>query len=134
MKERDRYLKIVEWSEEDNCYVGSVPGWLGPCCHGDNEEKVYHQLCKIVDEWIEIIKQEGLPLPPESLGKKYSGKFQLRTGSELHQALSIKALQAGESLNHFCIRVLRQAVNEGASKTKLTQVPDELRESTAARI
>ena len=30
MKDRDRYLKIVEWSEEDNCYVGSVPGWIGP--------------------------------------------------------------------------------------------------------
>ena len=28
MKERDRYLKIVEWSEEDKCYVGSAPGWV----------------------------------------------------------------------------------------------------------
>ena len=46
MKDRDRYLKIVEWSEEDKCYVGSVPGWIGACCHGDNEEKVYHQLCR----------------------------------------------------------------------------------------
>ena len=24
MKERDRYLKIVEWSEEDQCYIGPV--------------------------------------------------------------------------------------------------------------
>jgi hypothetical protein len=30
-------LKIVEWSEEDQCYVSSVPGWIGACCHGDNE-------------------------------------------------------------------------------------------------
>ena len=51
MKERDRYLKIVEWSEEDQCYIGSVPGWIGKCCHGDNEEKVYRKkLCQIVDE------------------------------------------------------------------------------------
>lgn len=49
MKERDRYLKIVEWSEEDQCYIGSVPGWIGACCHGDNEEKVYHELCQIVE-------------------------------------------------------------------------------------
>ena len=39
MKERNRYLKIVEWSEEDKCYVGSVPGWLGACCHGDKDFK-----------------------------------------------------------------------------------------------
>ena len=111
MKERDRYLKIVEWSEEDNCYVGSVPGWLGPCCHGDDEEKVYYQLCKIVDEWIEIVKKDGLPLPPETSGKKYSGKFQLRVGSDLHQTLAVKALQKGESLNNFCIRLLQQTLN-----------------------
>lgn len=116
MRERDRYLKIVEWSEEDQCYVGSVPGWLGPCCHGDNEEQVYHQLGQIVDEWIEIVKTEGQPLPPETIGKKYSGKFQLRTGSELHQLLTVKALQTGESLNSFCIRVLQQSVTQIRSK------------------
>ncbi len=33
MKKRDHYLKIVEWSEEDQCYVGSIPGWIGKCCH-----------------------------------------------------------------------------------------------------
>ena len=46
-----------------------------------------------------------------TIGKKYSGKFQLRTGSDLHQAIAIMALQAGESLNNFCINVLRKSVN-----------------------
>ena len=44
MKNKHHFLKIVEWSEEDQCYVGSIPGWIGKCCHGDNEEKVYHEL------------------------------------------------------------------------------------------
>jgi len=110
MKDRDRYLKIVEWSDEDKCYVGSVPGWIGPCCHGDKEENVYHQLCLIVDDWIAIYKKDGKPLPPSTIYKKYSGKFQLRTGSELHKALTIRALQSGESLNSFCINVLRKSV------------------------
>ena len=26
MKDSARYAKIVEWSEEDQCYVGSSPG------------------------------------------------------------------------------------------------------------
>ena len=50
MKERDQYIKFVEWSEEDKCYIGSIPGWIGQCCHGENEEEVYHELCQIVDE------------------------------------------------------------------------------------
>ncbi len=45
---------VVEWSEEDQCFVGSYPGIIGPCCHGDSEDEVYEQLRKIVDDWLEI--------------------------------------------------------------------------------
>ena len=112
MKERDRYLKIVEWSEEDQCYIGSVPGWIGKCCHGDNEEKVYRKLCQIVDEWIEIYVKDGRSLPPPTSGKKYSGKFQLRLGSELHQALAVRAMQTGDSLNNYCIKSLKKSLSK----------------------
>ncbi|WP_089725177.1 hypothetical protein [Candidatus Thiosymbion oneisti] len=64
MKESARYLKIVEWSEEDKCFVGQCPGIIGPCCHGENEEQVYADLCRIVEEWIELMKNDGTPLPP----------------------------------------------------------------------
>ncbi len=109
MRERDKYLKIVEWSEEDECYVGSVPGWIGKCCHGNDEMNVYSQLCTIIDEWIEIYKKEGLRFPNPT-NKKYSGKFVLRAGAELHQALAIKALNEGESLNTFLIKKLKRLV------------------------
>lgn len=109
MKERDKYLKIVEWSDEDKCYVGSVPGWIGKCCHGDDEMKVYQKVCEIVDEWIELYNKEGCPLPPPT-NKNYSGKFVLRTGSELHQALALKALSEGESLNRFVVKALKSIV------------------------
>lgn len=101
MKETDHYLKIVEWSEEDQCYVGSIPGWIGKCCHGDDEEKVYHELCQILEEWIQIYKEDNLPLPPSIVGKKFSGKFQPRIDSERHKALTIKALQANVSFSRL---------------------------------
>lgn len=109
MKERDKYLKIVEWSEEDQCYIGSVPGWIGKCCHGMDEVKVYKELCQVVDEWIEIYKKDGRPLPPPT-NKNYSGKFVLRAGAELHQALALYALKNGESLNSFVVKKLRKVV------------------------
>lgn len=110
MKKSDAYLKIVEWSEENQCYVGSVPGWIGKCCHGSDELKVYQELCEIVDEWIQIYKKEGrlLPFPTN---KEYSGKFVLRVGSELHQALAIKALSHGDSLNSYVVKALRKELN-----------------------
>jgi len=110
MKKKDCYLKIVEWSDEDQCYVGSIPGWIGNCCHGDNEEEVYHQLCQILDEWIEIYEEDKIPLPSNITAKKYSGKFQLRIDRDLHKVLAVRAMQANESLNSFCGKILRKTI------------------------
>ena len=69
MNESARYIKIVEWSDEDQCFVGQCPGIIGPCCHGDNEAEVYAQLCQIVEEWLDIFKRDGKPLPPPTAGQ-----------------------------------------------------------------
>ena len=111
MKDSDRYLKIVEWSEEDQCYVGTCPGLFYGGCHGDNEAEVYKELCEIVQENIALYKEDGKPLPPETAGKEYSGKFLLRTGKELHKTLTIRALQSGGSLNSFCVDILKKAIS-----------------------
>ena len=95
MKTSDQYLKIVEWSEEDQCYVGSCPGLMRGGVHGDNEAKVYKELCQAVEEWIELYQKDGEPLPVATAGKEYSGKFVVRVGKELHKTLSVEALQNG---------------------------------------
>jgi predicted RNase H-like HicB family nuclease len=69
MNESAKYLKIVEWSDEDQCFVGQCPGIIGPCCHGDDEKKVYSELCEIVDEWLAIWKKEGKALPRPTYGR-----------------------------------------------------------------
>jgi len=109
MKPRDKYLKLVTWSNEDQCYIGSVPGWIDNCCHGRDEASVYRELCRIVDEWIEICRRDGWPLPAPT-NKKYSGRFVLRTGPEMHRALAVKALSQGASLNSYVIKTLKKTL------------------------
>ena len=101
-----RYTKLVEWSDEDGCFVGSAPPLIGPCCRGKDEAKVYAQLCRIVQEWVEILEREGHELPEALAAKKFSGKFVLRVEPALHRRLAAKALAAGESLNSFCVKTL----------------------------
>jgi predicted RNase H-like HicB family nuclease len=76
MKESDRYAKIVEWSEEDSCYVGSAPGLFYGGCHGDDEQQVFSELCQIVEETIELYHQDGKPLPPATSGRDFANKMQ----------------------------------------------------------
>ena len=76
MKDSANYVKIVEWSTEDECYIGSAPGLVYGGCHGDDETKVFEDLCHIVEESIEVYKREGKVLPPPTAGKDFVNKLQ----------------------------------------------------------
>jgi predicted RNase H-like HicB family nuclease len=76
MKDSARYAKIVEWSEEDQCYVGSAPGLVYGGCHGPDERAVFEELCRVVEEAIELYKKDGKPLPPPTSGRDYANKMQ----------------------------------------------------------
>jgi predicted RNase H-like HicB family nuclease len=75
MKDSARYVKIVEWSDEDRCFVGSCPGLLHGGCHGEDEVLVFEQLCEAVDETIKLYQQDGKPLPPATSGRDYASKI-----------------------------------------------------------
>lgn len=76
IKDSAKYVKIVEWSEEDQCYVGSAPGLIYAGCHGPDEQRVFEELCQIVEEAIELHRQEGKPLPPATARRDYANKLQ----------------------------------------------------------
>lgn len=100
-----RYTKFVEWSDEDRCFIGRCPEIMAGGVHGNDEAKVYAELCQAVEEMIELIHADGQKLP-EPVGKKFSGKFVLRVEPALHRRLAAKALAAGESLNSYCVKTL----------------------------
>jgi|GEM_PF-365838 len=64
MKDSARYAKIVEWSDEDQCYIGRIPGLIRGGCHGPDEQSVFAELCEIAEEVIASFHAEGDPLPP----------------------------------------------------------------------
>ena len=76
MKDSARYVKVVEWSEEDGCYVGSCPGLLFGGCHGDDERAVFAELCVIVEETIDLYRADGKPLPPPTAGSDLANRLQ----------------------------------------------------------
>jgi predicted RNase H-like HicB family nuclease len=68
MKDSDQYAKIVEWSEEDGCFVGTCPDLFLGGCHGESEKDVFEELCCVVDEMIELYRKDNQPLPPPTSG------------------------------------------------------------------
>lgn len=110
MKKKDKYLKVVEWSEEDGCYVGTAPGLVIGGVHGKDPKKVFAHLCDVVDESVKLLEKEGRPLPEATAGKNFSGKILLRIPPELHRGLAVKALQEGESVNRYIQQQLQASL------------------------
>lgn len=75
MKPSAQYAKIVEWSDEDQCYVGSCPGLFYGGCHGDNEQQVFADTCRLAEEVLDLYTRDGRPLPPSTSGRDYANKM-----------------------------------------------------------
>lgn len=63
MKEFDKYHKWVDWSEEDQVYIGRCPDLITGI-HGDDPVALYGELCSVVEDVIRHFNAEGRPLPP----------------------------------------------------------------------
>jgi predicted RNase H-like HicB family nuclease len=70
MRDSARYARIVEWSEEDQCFVGSAPGLLYGGCHGEDEGEVFRELSEIVEEVVELYRRERRELPPDEISRR----------------------------------------------------------------
>ena len=62
MKTSDRYHKWVQWSDEDQVYLGCCPDLITGI-HGDDPVRLYAELCETVEEVIHHFQSEGRPLP-----------------------------------------------------------------------
>ncbi len=63
MKPADLYHRWVEWSEEDQVYLGRCPDLITGI-HGQDPIDVYRELDQVVQEVIEEYERSGRSLPP----------------------------------------------------------------------
>lgn len=63
MKEADSYHKWVEWSEEDQVYIGRCPDLITGI-HGEDPILLYGQLCEVVEEVLDHLHAAGRSVPP----------------------------------------------------------------------
>ncbi|MFQ4142552.1 type II toxin-antitoxin system HicB family antitoxin [Chlorogloeopsis sp. ULAP02] len=67
------YTIIIQWSDEDECFVVSLPEW-GEFCHthGDTYEEALKNTQEVLELLIESALENGEPLPePQTLGTSF---------------------------------------------------------------
>jgi antitoxin HicB len=68
-----KYTILIQWSDEDECYVVSLPEFtdvMQPCTHGETYEEAVKNAQEVLEMLIESYLEDGQPLPaPQTLGK-----------------------------------------------------------------
>lgn len=114
MEQPFKYRIVVEWSDEDEAFLGRVPALAGvvsqPLAHGDTMEDAIGNTLHAALLALETLREEKRPIPPEDAGQIYSGKLNLRLPQDLHRDLAELADVNSMSLNQFLLSLLAKGV------------------------
>jgi antitoxin HicB len=66
-----QYTIMIQWSNDDQCYVVSLPEWGDLChTHGENYEEALKNAQEVLELLIQSALKTGEPLPnPQFFGK-----------------------------------------------------------------
>ena len=68
------YARLIRWSDEDECFVGSLPELDGDCTHGSTVEEVARNLDECAELYVEDCLTDGTPLPEPRVAVIVPGK------------------------------------------------------------
>lgn len=72
MKTESRYEIILYWSDEDHAFIAEVPELPGCAADGRTYAEALANAQRVIDEWIEVAKELGRPIPKPRGRLKYA--------------------------------------------------------------
>ncbi|CAB4565086.1 MAG: toxin-antitoxin system HicB family antitoxin [Actinobacteria bacterium] len=102
----DRYTYRLAWSEKENEFIATVIEFPSLSWIAESRESALKGLTSLVEEVIKDMSREGEEIPEPWDERRFSGKFNLRLGSELHRNVALRAAERGESINTYVVKQL----------------------------
>lgn len=100
------YHAKIEYDEELDLFRGEILGLNGGAdFYGKNPKELRTEFKKSLQVFLDVCQEKGLE--PR---RNFSGKFNLRISSELHERLAIEAQAQGKSINTLAQEALQERV------------------------
>jgi len=115
----NKYSFNIAWSEEDQEYVATCPGFPGLSALGETEEEALAEGKVALGLFVETCRQKGIPLPQAQLVDSHSGQFRVRLPKSLHRQAAELAATDGESLNQLVVRAVEARVGAKETGTRM---------------
>jgi predicted RNase H-like HicB family nuclease len=65
-----KYSIILDWSNEDDCYLATIKEFPGLSAFGDTPEQAAHEAQIAAEAMIEVMKEDGDEIPVPALAKR----------------------------------------------------------------
>ena len=101
-----KYSINLAWSDEDGCYVATIPEFPYLSAFGDTPEEAVGDAKVASEGIIEVMKEDGDTIPEPQKIKTYSGQTRLRMPKSLHERLSVQAEREKVSFNTYVVSLL----------------------------
>lgn len=100
------YAARVEYSEDDECFVGHIAGIRDAVgFHGESVTELRAAFIDAVNDYLTTCEKLG-----REPNHPYSGQFRLRLKPELHARAAIAAETKGKSLNTWVSEVIERSI------------------------
>ena len=98
------YQVVLQWSDEDECYIATIPAWQNARTHGATLEEASRNARDVLTMLIASARRRGEECPEVST--RHSGNLRLRLPVSLHSRLVREAEREGVSLNQWIVMKL----------------------------
>ncbi|MDR0497995.1 MAG: type II toxin-antitoxin system HicB family antitoxin [Treponema sp.] len=100
------YTYIIEWSDVDGCFLGSIVELERNMTFGQTREDVLLNLKEALISYVTTSFESNMEIPEPLKIKDFKGNITYRTSKERHYQLAKMAKLYGKSINNFIDEVI----------------------------
>ncbi|MCL2719937.1 MAG: type II toxin-antitoxin system HicB family antitoxin [Treponema sp.] len=108
------YTYIIEWSDVDECFLGSIIELERNMTCGQTREEVLKNLKEALHSYITTSLEQNLNIPEPLKVKDFKGSITYRTSRERHYILAKQAKLFGKSINALIDEAIGEKLKEVA--------------------
>ena len=104
------YEVNIAFDPRDKVYVARAPELDNCHSHGPTPEAALGQIREAIELWLETARERGITIPTPMSRRRFSGKFVLRTSTDLHAHLADEAMRRGKSMNDVVVELIERGL------------------------
>ncbi|MCL2440188.1 MAG: type II toxin-antitoxin system HicB family antitoxin [Treponema sp.] len=108
------YTYIIEWSDVDGCFLGSIIELERNMTSGKTREEVLSNLKEALTSYVKTSIDNDMQIPEPLKINDFKGSITYRTSKERHYRLAKQAKLYGKSINAFIDEAIGEKLKEAA--------------------